>query len=50
MFKKESSKKLPHYCEDPVKSKGSANMAEAISFETTDNPELAEVSLTRFVG
>src|SRR6266849_1053410 len=50
MFRKESSKTLPQHSGGPVKSNASANMAEAISSEKTDNPELVEVSLTRFVG
>src|SRR5216684_2261297 len=50
MFRKESSKKLTQHSGGPVKSKASANMAEAISSEKTDNPELVEVSLARFVG
>src|SRR5713101_3963471 len=50
MIRKESSKKLTQHSGGPVKSKASANMAEAISSEKTDDPELVEVSLTRFVG
>src|SRR6266849_7698087 len=50
MFRKESSKTLPQHSGGPVKSNASANMAEAISSEKTDNPELVEVSLTHFVG
>src|SRR5947207_13457821 len=50
MFKKENSKKLTQLSRGLVKSKASANMAEAISSEKTDDPELVEVSLTRFVG
>ncbi len=33
-----------------MKSKASENIAEAISLKKTNNPELVEVSLTRFVG
>src|SRR6266403_4876175 len=50
MFKKESSKKLPQNSGGLVKSKASANMAEAISSEKTDTPEQVEMSLTRLVG
>src|SRR6202795_4221402 len=50
MFKKESSKKLTQHSGGPVKSKASANMAEASTSEKTDAPEQMEVSLPRFAG
>src|SRR5947207_14611985 len=50
MFKKENSKKLTQLSRGLVKSKASANMAEAICSEKTEDRELVEVSLTRFVG
>jgi len=50
MFKKEGSTKPTQQSGSPLKSKASANMAEASPSEKSDTPEQVDVSLTRFVG